>query len=511
MPKTYLTFSAQVSAADTETRTIKGLVVPFGKVGNTSAGKVVFELGSISDPDPSAVKFLLQHDPARPIGRAAAFDIVPSGIMGSFKVSSTTAGNDALVEASDGLRDGLSVGASVHAFEMKEGVMHVTSASIDEVSLVHAPAFTDAKVTDVAASENDELETETAQEPTAQEGEKMSEETATTEVEASVPVVTAAAPAYTSVRSPITSDSTYLEHSIKAACGNEDSRQYVRAADDAMTNNTGVNRPSTQSRFIDSQIGITSAIDAIGRTPLIANGMTFETPRFLTDPTVADVAEGGAPSETGITGDFIVNTVKKASGLQRMSFELLDRSSPQFYEAMVQKLQKAAAKAADTAVLTALGTSGTLPTTTYAADAAGLIAYCSTESVAALSGTGEFATALIASPAHWAAIQGYTDTTGRPLFMSTGATSNAAGTATSRSLRGNVRDLDLYVDPFFATTGIVDNSAFIITPDAVKYYESPQRLLQVNQLTSGEVEVNLYHYYCVTVEKPLGVRRFNLT
>jgi HK97 family phage prohead protease len=508
--ETYLTFSAAVTAADTETRTIKGLVVPFGKVGNTSAGKVVFELGSINQPDPSAVKFLLQHDPARPIGRAAAFDVVPSGIMGSFKVSSTTAGNDALVEASDGLRDGLSVGASVHTFEMKEGVMHVTSASIDEVSLVHAAAFTDAKVTEVAASENEPLETETATQTQTQEGETMSEENATTEVEAAEATVTAAAPAYTSVRSPIISDGTYLEHSIKAAYGNEDSRQYVRAADDAMTNNTGVNRPSTQQRFIDSQIGLTSAIDAIGRTALIANGMTFETPRFTANPTVAETAEGAAPSETGITGDFIVNTVKKASGLQRMSFELLDRSSPQFYEAMVQKLQKAAAKNADEAVLAALTAAGTVATG-VAASAAGLISYCATEGTAALVGTGEFANALIASPAHWAAIQGYTDTTGRPLFNSFGATSNAVGQASSRSLRGVVQDLDLYVDPFFSTAGIVDDSAFIITPDAVKYYESPSRLLQVNQLGSGEVEVNLYHYYSVTVEKPLGVRRFNLT
>lgn len=508
--KTYLTFSAAVTAADTETRTIKGLVVPFGKVGNTSAGKVVFELGSIS-ANAEGVKFLLQHDPARPIGKAVNFEVLPSGIMGSFKVSATTAGNDALVEAQDGLRDGLSVGASVHTFEMKDGVMHVTSATMDEVSLVHAAAFTDAQVTEVAASENEALETDTATEPTAQEGDKMSEETATTEVEAAeAPVVTAAAPAYTSVRSPIVSDATYLEHTIKASLGNDESRQYVMAADDAMTNNTGVNRPTTQQRFIDSQIGLTSAIDAIGRTALVANGMTFETPRFTADPTVAETAEGAAPSETGITGDFIVNTVKKASGLQRMSFELLDRSSPQFYEAMVQKLQKAAAKNADQAVLAALAASGTVATS-VAASAAGLISYCATEGTAALTGTGEFANALIASPAHWAAIQGYTDTTGRPLFNSFGATTNAAGQASSRSLRGVVQDLDLYVDPFFSTSGIVDDSAFIITPDAVKYYESPSRLLQVNQLGSGEVEVNLYHYYAVTVEKPLGVRRFNLT
>ncbi len=46
-------------------------------------------------------------------------------------------------------------------------------------------------------------------------------------------VVHAAAPvAYTKPRSPINSQATYLEHSVKAKLGSHDSAQYVMAADD---------------------------------------------------------------------------------------------------------------------------------------------------------------------------------------------------------------------------------------------------------------------------------------
>ena len=47
-----LTFSADITC-DAEKRTIAGKIVPIGtgEVGNTSAGRVVFEAGSIKLPD----------------------------------------------------------------------------------------------------------------------------------------------------------------------------------------------------------------------------------------------------------------------------------------------------------------------------------------------------------------------------------------------------------------------------------------------------------------------------
>jgi HK97 family phage prohead protease len=176
MSNKFITCTANVMGANEVTRQITGLVVPFGKTGNTSAGPVMFELGSINNPDPAPVKFLLQHDAARPIGQAVEFQVTPGGITGTFKISNTTAGSDALIEAADGLRDGLSVGAQIDEYTMEAGVMKVTAARIVEVSLVHAPAFSDALVTDVAASEN-EVDAETTPDDTTEKDHTVTENT----------------------------------------------------------------------------------------------------------------------------------------------------------------------------------------------------------------------------------------------------------------------------------------------------------------------------------------------
>ena len=66
MKQMQLNFEGQILAADTETRTIKGLVVPFAKVGNTSAGPVRFEFGAFGDIDPSQIILNSEHDRTDP-------------------------------------------------------------------------------------------------------------------------------------------------------------------------------------------------------------------------------------------------------------------------------------------------------------------------------------------------------------------------------------------------------------------------------------------------------------
>jgi len=82
-----LTFSSDIEAADAGRRIISGVVVPFGKVGNTSAGAVIFERGSIQIPNTSKIKLLAQHNQTDPIGRAQSFSETADAIYGTFKVS----------------------------------------------------------------------------------------------------------------------------------------------------------------------------------------------------------------------------------------------------------------------------------------------------------------------------------------------------------------------------------------------------------------------------------------
>ena len=69
-----LTFSSAVEASNSETRVIAGKIAPYGEVGNTSAGKVVFKEGSISVPNVDKVKLLMSHDNSKPIGRMTSME-----------------------------------------------------------------------------------------------------------------------------------------------------------------------------------------------------------------------------------------------------------------------------------------------------------------------------------------------------------------------------------------------------------------------------------------------------
>ena len=519
-----LTFSAELTA-NVEERTISGKIVPAGtgEIGNTSAGRVVFEKGAITLPeDPKTIKLLNQHDMKQPLGKATSFTTDDDGIYASFKISRSNRGTEALILAEEGLQSGLSVGVEVVKSKMKAGVMHVSAANLFEVSLVTEPAFKSAQVIDVAAEDTPEAveeiqptESETAVENTP---ETVAAPVEAAAVEAARPVVTAT----THVReriAPITS-AQYLEASMKAALGDDESRRVVRAADDSTSTNTGLTLPSHLNTFITDTFTGRPAFEAATRGSLAGiDGMSFTVPRLYTNasspdtaPTVADTNEGAAPSETGMTSAYDTISIEKFSGLQRVSFELVDRSSPAFMELMMAELRKAYEKATDAALLAAFVSSGTTAATT-AATAAGLQSFVSVEGAAAYKGTGgDFANKLVASTDQWAAIAGYADSTGRALYSAQGATQNASGNAVATSVVGGVLGTDLIVDHNISTSGIVDNSAFLVAPASVYTWESPTTQLRVNVLTSGEIEINLYGYLAIYLAKSgKGVRKFNLT
>lgn len=509
-----LNFEGQILAANTETRTIKGLVVPFSKVGNTSAGPVRFEFGAFAEIDPSQIVLNSEHDRTRPLGFgiAGSENISPAGISMAFKIAPTNAGNDALIEASEGLRPAFSVEAKVNEYTIEKGVMIISSANLEAVAHVTNPAFSDAKILEVAATEEtpETTEAEIPAEENPQENTVENETTAPVadEVTASAVVIAAAPVAYVKPRSPIISQASYLEHSIKAKLGSHDSAQYVMAADDSFSTNPAFSPVSYSTTVVDTLIGSRPAMDAIGTRAISASGMTISHPKISTAGTVAATAEGGAPSETGIVSSYVNLTISKYAGLQRVSVELLERSDPSFFQAMVDNMQRAYNKATDAAVIAALTSGGTQAATT-AATSAGIISYVSTEAPAAYLATGDLATAYIAGTSQWSLLLGATDSTGRPIYNAANP-SNAGGASAPTSLRGNVLGLDLYVDPNAVSTTI-DESAFIVVPSSVAIYESNVLRMSSNVVTSGEIETMIYGYMAVGVLTAGGVRRFNLT
>ena len=514
MENQILTFSAELTA-NVEERTISGKIVPVGtgEIGSTSAGRVVFENGSIELPaDPKKVKLLNQHNTKDPRGRALFFnEVANDGIYATFSVSKSEKGTQSLIMAEEGLVSGLSVGVEVIKSKIKAGVMHVISSRILEVSLVTEPAFKSAQVIDIAAEETPEA-VEEIQPTESEQSMENTPETVAAPVEAAA--VEAARPtvAVTNVReriAPITS-AEYLGASIKAALGDNDARRIVEAADDSTSTNTGLTLPAHLTNFITTTFSGRPAFDAVTRAGTVPQ-LSFTVPKMGTAPTSAAVAEGGAPSETGMTSTYDTVTASKYSSLNRVSFELLDFSNPAFETLLLNEMRKGYEKATDEALIAAFTASG-VQATGVAATAAGLQSYIATQSAAAYKGTGgDYARKLVASTDQWAAIQGYADSTGHALYNAQGATYNASGVATGSTVVGNILGTDLVIDHNIAVSGIVDESAFLVAPESVYVWESPTTNLRVNVLTSGEVEINMYAYLAIYVAKGgAGVRRYNL-
>jgi len=544
-----LTFSSNIEASDTERRIIAGKIAPYGEVGNTSAGAVVFAEGSIAIPDVNNIKLLMSHDNTKPIGRMQSMRSDKSGVYGSFKVSASSRGTDAILLAQEQLMSGLSVGVEVTASKPQKDYLLVTAAVLKEVSLVESPAFTSAAVQKIAAAEGDvpveaaststkvittsttinstttETETETesedvmttAPDQSATEAASAPEQAAPT-VEAARPIIRPSVLNSQTVRTPIVNMGAYTEHKIKAALGNEDSKLYVTAADDSFSTNPAFNPTQYLSEFPTNTRFGTPSIDACSRGVLPATGMTINVPSLVTSagggsgvaPVVTVEAEAGAVQNTGMETAYLTGTVAKYSGMNTISIELLSRSDPNFYAELTQQLQNAYLKTLDTTVNAALITAGTVATTAQAATSAGIIGYASESARLVYEATGYYAQNYIANGSQWQLLMGASDTTGRPIY-SASQPMNAGGLTQPGSIRGNVLGLDLFVDKNFAATTTVDDSAIILAPEAFTVYQSPQAYMSVNVVSNLQVQVAIYGFMATIAKMPKGIIRYNFT
>jgi len=539
-----LTFSQEIQAADTEKRTIYGMVAPYGEVGHTSAGPVVFERGSIAIPDATKIKLLLQHQQDKPVGRAISFSDSTEGVYGSFKLSSSTRGQDALVLAQENLVTGLSVGVDVTASKPMGDYLLVTAAVLKEVSLVESAAFSSASVTDIAAARAAlEAATSTKEKTTTinttiveieTETETESEDAVTTapentpeetqvdtpveaeKVEAARKIIRPSVLDSQRVRTPITSMGAYTEHKIKAALGNEDSKLYVTAADDSFSTNPAFSPTQYLSEFPTNTRFGTPAIDACSRGTLPANGMTINVPSLVTSagggtgvaPVVTVELEAGAVQNTGMETAYLTGTVSKYAGMNTISVELLERSDPNFYAELTNQLQNAYLKTLDTTVLSALIAAGQY-SSGCDADSGGIIEFASDAARKVYEATGYFANNYIANGSQWQLLMGATDTTGRPIY-SASQPMNAGGLTQPGSIRGNVLGLDLYVDKNFTATTTIDDSAVILAPEAFTVYQSPTAYMSVNVVSNLQVQVAIYGYMATIAKMPKGIVKFNL-
>lgn len=509
-------FSTDITAADVERRIIVGTIVPYGTVGTTSLGPVRFAAGSITPSD--GVKLVLEHDMKRPIGRSFGLVDGPDRLVGSFRLSHTTSASDALVEASDGLRDGLSVGARINDHTVDDdGTLVVTSADLIEVSLVHTPAFADAVVTQVAAStpETDDAPAESKEDIV----EDQTTEVAAAEVAASsTPHVEAARPSMPYITAQprdlkgLTAGGMVLAQ-LKAQYGNEDARDLVTAAMATLqdtTRDAGVVPVPLLKEIIALVDNNRPFIEAIDRQPLPDSGMTFRIPKVTTAVSVAkQAAQGDILSSTRGQIEDITVTVETFGGVNKVSRQLIERSDPSYFDELLRQLARQYAIATDAAAIVAVkaadaSSTGALADGLYGmvvkgiGDSYGIMRSAPNTLMVAPSGTAAMT---------WEKLLNAVDEDKRPLFASANP-SNAAGLVSQGTTQGTVAGLRLVVNPNIAANGtpVLFPSAF------ATYYESagaPVRV-ELSHASDLTVDIGVYGYTGLALKYPTAARELLL-
>jgi HK97 family phage prohead protease len=500
-----------LTAADTQTRTLTGRIVTWGEEGFTSAGKTVFAKDSITIP--KNVKLLLEHDRTRPIGKLTSYEVTDSGIEASFKIAGTIAGDDSLLEAAEGLRDGFSVGIKLNQWENVEGAMVISSSQMIETSLVTDPAIDSARVTEVAATDTEVSESNDSDiKPEGEDlvSETVSESVTTEAVEAAKSEVTVSASAPVMYSSPrvnlnVTAGQV-AKAQLAASRGDSDARDLIAALQVAtVAENTGMVPPN----YLRDVIGIIDSsrpfIDSIERAALPASGMKIFTPVLGAQATVALTAEGAEFSSTDTAVTFQEDTVVKFAGAGRLDVELVDRSDPSFLDLYIRELaasyaQKTDAYAANIAAQNSAASTGATIYKSIAdgiADSFGVMRFTPNRLLVANTG-GE-------DGIDYSGLLGAVDGSGRPLFAAA-VPSNAGGLISQGSTAGTVAGLSLVVDPNYTGNDANAKYALVYPSAAMRFHESAQIQLRTAVVANGQLDIGLYGYCAVVNRYPTAFR-----
>lgn len=127
-------------ASDAEDRILSYLLLPFGEEGRTSVGRVSAAKGAITIPETLIAN--MEHDGTRPVARSTSVAETDAGIVATFRVLPTNAGNDLLIEAREGVRTGISV--EIDNPTIRSGAL--VAGELTGAGFVTRPAFPSAQL-----------------------------------------------------------------------------------------------------------------------------------------------------------------------------------------------------------------------------------------------------------------------------------------------------------------------------------------------------------------------------
>jgi HK97 family phage prohead protease len=459
------------AAGEDAPRTITGIAVPWDTVATVSGGeKVMFKRGAF-DLNAKPARLLENHD-GRPIGIVNELIDLDNGLGFTASFARSKAADDVVELIQMSAYDSVSVGAVPKKFKYdKNGVMIVSSATLSELSVVAVPAFADAIIDSIAASEPDPEVEEESTEPqpdTSLQEETMSQET---QVEASAPdaiptTIFAAARREFKLPSPAEYISKYLQGGHEFAQMNENIRA---AAPDVITTDTpGILPTPILAPVYNNFRGLRPVVDAIGAKAMPGGGKIFIRPEVTTHTSMAVQSAENAALQAGT---FVVfnNQVTKNTygGYVTISEQDMDWTDPNVLSLVLDDMGRIYANQTDDVAADALVAGAT--TTAVLSDANLLLAdkvvafvYDAAATILSAS-NGNLPTHLFVSSDVFASLGKLSDSSLRPLFPQTGPM-NAYGSMTPASTESVAFGLRVVVDRNFAAKTMIvgDASGFEI-------------------------------------------------
>jgi HK97 family phage prohead protease len=411
------------------------------------------------DVNAKAPKLLEAHDMTQLRGVVTELVEAEEGLLFTAKFANTRASDEAIELVKAGAYDSVSVGAMPVKYKFdKNGTMVVSKANLIEISLVAQPAFADAVITEIAASQPDEESEEEVVEPQPldiSEEETMSTDTPTVEASAeTVPTAPIFAAAKREVKLP-----TAVEYIAAAVAGGDQwramSEALKAAAPDIVTTDTpGVLPTPILQPVYNNFIGRRPVVDAVGVKAMPAGGKVFIRPEVTTHTSIG--ASIGEQSPTAGTLVVSSNQVTKQifGGYVNISEADLDWSDPAILSVVLDDMTRIYANATDNYAADQL-VAGTTQTEAFAlADIAKPEVWVAEIAKAAstilTASNGNLPTHLFLAPDRWQNLIGLSDDSGRPLFPQVGPM-NAFGNLAPGQYNGNAFGLQVVVDRNFAS------------------------------------------------------------
>ena len=448
------------SAGEDAPKTITGIAVPWAPVSATvmDGTKVSFSRGAF-DLDMKNPKLLENHDMSQLRGVVTSLADMPEGLGFTATFAKTGAAADAIELVKAGAYDSVSVGAVPTKFKYdKNGVMVVSKADLVEISLVAQPAFKDAVITEIAASEPDATEptpTDSEEEP-----EVATQENPVVEVEASIIPTT---PIYATAKREFIMPSA-AEYISAAFVGGDQWRamsEGIRAAaPDVITSDIpGVLPLPIVSPVYNNFIGRRPVIDAIGAKAMPQGGKVFIRPEVTTHTSIGNQAT----ENTALTqGTFVItdNQVTKGTygGYVTLSEQSIDWSQPEIISLVLDDMARIYANATDNVAADNLA-SGATVTRNFSGASGADPAYWvewiyGAASTILSSSNGNLPTHLFLAPNVWASLSSLSDDSKRPLFPNVGPM-NAFGGSNANSTDMMAFGLKVVVDRNFAASTVI--------------------------------------------------------